>query len=48
MQSALIVDGDNIYSERLCQRRALQRTLQEDLANGIEFCKKEEDSTIYI
>ena len=32
-QSALIVDGDNIYSLRLCQRRALQRTLLDDLAN---------------
>ena len=32
-QSALIVDGENIYSLRLCQRRALQRTLLDDLAN---------------
>ena len=32
-QSALIVDSDNIYSLRLCQRRTLQRTLQEDPAN---------------
>ena len=38
-QSALMVDGENIYPlSRTLARRALQRTLQEDLANRRQFC----------